>query len=79
MYPVSQTMRIMARCRSSLSDSCWVSGRRWAMAASLGDDALVAAVLVLLLGAQGDEVVAVGALRQFGFHLRLAAAQHAGA
>ena len=35
-------------------------------------------VFALLLGAERDEVVAVGALGQFGFHVGLAAAQHVG-
>ena len=35
-------------------------------------------VFALLLGAERDEVVAVGALGQFGFHVGFAAAEHVG-
>ena len=42
------------------------------------DDALVAFVFALLLGAQGDEVVAVGAFGQLGLHVGFASAKHVG-
>ena len=48
------------------------------MAGQPRDDALVVVVFPLLLGAERDEVVAVGALGQFGLHVGLAAAQHVG-
>ena len=47
-------------------------------AGQLGDDALVVVVFALLLGAERDEVVAVGALGQFGFHVGFAPAEHVG-
>ena len=43
-----------------------------------GDDAFVDVIFALLLGAERDEVIAVGAFGQFGFHVGLAAAQHEG-
>ncbi len=41
-----------------------------------GHNGFVVVVFALLLGAQFDEKVTVGAFGQLGFHLRLASAQH---
>ena len=41
-----------------------------------GHDAFMVVIFALLFRAQGDEIIAVGAFRQFGFNVGFAAAQH---